>query len=67
MLENVKLMREYGLQFGHGCDTVETADTAAKRSDDVALQFGHGCDTVETAHWEIPANTQLYASIRPRL
>ncbi len=36
------------LQFGHGCDAVETRPTAAARTPCCSLQFGHGCDAVET-------------------
>ena len=36
------------LQFGHGCDAVETAKVRTKVAEVYALQFGHGCDAVET-------------------
>ncbi len=37
------------LQFGHGCDAVETGTPVLKGGDEgTDLQFGHGCDAVET-------------------
>ena len=36
------------LQFGHGCDAVETAPDATSAASVPMLQFGHGCDAVET-------------------
>ncbi len=37
------------LQFGHGCDAVETVAAAATFTFRFCfLQFGHGCDAVET-------------------
>ncbi len=36
------------LQFGHGCDAVETAVAPKPAIDPNGLQFGHGCDAVET-------------------
>ncbi len=37
------------LQFGHGCDAVETTAGAVGVPPSRALQFGHGCDAVETS------------------
>ncbi len=38
------------LQFGHGCDAVETAARSSFWLGVYSpLQFGHGCDAVETA------------------
>ena len=39
------------LQFGHGCDAVETAKGLRAVVAGFPLQFGHGCDAVETAFW----------------
>src|SRR5579883_3679119 len=37
------------LQFGHGCDAVETMAWASPLMATITrLQFGHGCDAVET-------------------
>ena len=36
------------LQFGHGCDAVETLRKCWEGNSSLALQFGHGCDAVET-------------------
>ena len=38
----------FGLQFGHGCDAVETRKTSGLLPFSRTLQFGHGCDAVET-------------------
>ena len=37
-----------GLQFGHGCDAVETTSLLLPATTTAVLQFGHGCDAVET-------------------
>ena len=55
------------LQFGHGCDAVETLDTMFYVSFIPVLQFGHGCDAVETAVDGHHGVAHLEASIRPRL
>ncbi len=39
------------LQFGHGCDAVETCSTYSSNNNSRILQFGHGCDAVETTAW----------------
>ena len=55
------------LQFGHGCDAVETSIAPTDTIGDDVLQFGHGCDAVETrtrAHLRLGGRE---ASIRPRL
>ena len=36
------------LQFGHGCDAVETNGVLCFEEEEHRLQFGHGCDAVET-------------------
>ncbi len=44
--------RQSYLQFGHGCDAVETSQraTCTATGSTSALQFGLGCDAVETHH-----------------
>ncbi len=43
-----KLCPICGLQFGHGCDAVETNFDLDESAYPRVLQFGHGCDAVET-------------------
>src|SRR5579883_3097819 len=45
---------DMALQFGHGCDAVETRQRAQSKSSTARLQFGHGCDAVETMAWASP-------------
>ena len=42
------------LQFGHGCDAVETENPTLETIRALALQFGHGCDAVETSRSSRP-------------
>ena len=37
------------LQFGHGCDAVESLIKDIATGKNLVLQFGHGCDAVERA------------------
>ncbi len=56
------------LQFGHGCDAVETGIAMRAYMDWGWLQFGHGCDAVETSRFAvIKGRFPGLASIRPRL
>src|SRR5579883_1017081 len=56
------------LQFGHGCDAVETGlRTVREVIDRIQLQFGHGCDAVETLGLGVCLRQPVTASIRPRL
>ena len=51
-----KVFRE--LQFGHGCDAVETCRARDRRMPLMQLQFGHGCDAVETS-WNLSLGLRL--------
>gem|GEM_PF-6789053 len=55
------------LQFGHGCDAVETLSSGKGAASSAALQFGHGCDAVETSPNNTTHSPEDRASIRPRL
>ncbi len=48
--------RHVTLQFGHGCDAVETPTPNCWPRAALPLQFGHGCDAVETGPQAVQVN-----------